>query len=88
MIEATDDSFIDDVVKMVEVARVLCRLALDRDQDHIVMSMPVRIITFSERSPVLLRRELIGVKPVGGAKSIAPRHMYLRHTTISLFIDR
>jgi hypothetical protein len=37
------------------------------------------IVTFSKHSPILFRRKEIRVQPVGGAKSIAPRHVYLRH---------
>jgi hypothetical protein len=44
------------------------------------MPVTVRIVAFSERRPILLRRKVISMQPVGGAKSIAPRHVYRWHS--------
>lgn len=81
MIETLDDLLVDYVVKPVQVAPIHHRSTLDCDQHYIVMPVTVRVITFSERCPILFGREQIGVKSMSGAKAIAPGHMYLWHTS-------
>ena len=77
MIEALDDLLIDDLIEPIKIARILCYPARNRDQHDIIVPMPVWIITFAERGPILFGRELIRVEPMGGAKTIAPGHMHL-----------
>lgn len=74
MIKAFDDRIGDETVKRVQTARALCRSGTNRHQDHIVMPVTVRIVTFTEGSPVFFRGEEIRVQPMGGAKAIASGH--------------
>ena len=77
MIKAFDDRIGDEAVKGIQVGYPLCRSGTNRHQDHIVMPVTVRIVTFAEGSPVFFRGEEIRVQPMGSAKSIASGHKYL-----------
>jgi len=77
MIEPLNNPLVDQLVETSEVTSLFSFSALYSDQHDIVMPMPVRIITFSERRPVLFGRQLVRVKPVCGAKPIAPCHIDL-----------
>jgi hypothetical protein len=77
MIEPIDNPLVDQLVETGQTTRLWRSSAFDRDQHDVVVPMTIRIITFTERSPIFLRRELISMKSVGSAKPIAPRHVYL-----------
>src|SRR5512147_37147 len=79
MVEPPDDGLIHDVIKLRKAARLVAPVMLDRDQHRIVVAVTVRVVAFPEDSPILLRREMIGVQPVGGTKPVAPGHVYLKH---------
>ena len=81
MVKSPHDRLVDQTIEPFQVQPVAVPAALDRDQDHIVVAVAVRIVAFPEDGPVLLGRKMVGVKPMGGAKPVAPRHIHLGHGT-------
>jgi hypothetical protein len=79
MIEPLDDLLAHQSVQCRNSILAGGRHASDSDQDHIIMAMPVRIVAFAERRPVLFQGKVVTVQTMRGAEPIPSRDSDLFH---------